>query len=138
MNLDHVGRDRKFLYLRLTDFLLTQFFWIDKEDLHLISTTDSDDLKKEMLHDALLSDFRYLPKKSKIDFDAYTIVNVNPSIIPTYLPGIRIYGYNVTFEAGSRYVGEAKRWEIEDDEDEWGDADYVESEESFKRKHGHR
>lgn len=39
-----------------------------------------------------------------MDFDDYSIVNVAPSVIPTYLPSLRIWQYNVTRDVGMQWT----------------------------------
>ncbi|KAJ9114260.1 hypothetical protein QFC22_005712 [Naganishia vaughanmartiniae] len=48
------------------------------------------------LQQALYKDFGEMPKVNKMKLEDYTVINVSPSVIPTYLPGIRVYNYNVT------------------------------------------
>ncbi|KAJ9103657.1 hypothetical protein QFC19_004232 [Naganishia cerealis] len=48
------------------------------------------------LQQALFKDFSEMPKINKMKMEDYTVINVSPSVIPTYLPGIRVYNYNVT------------------------------------------
>lgn len=43
------------------------------------------------LQQDLLKDFGDMPKISKLKLEDYTVVNVSPSVIPTYLPGVRVY-----------------------------------------------
>ena len=43
------------------------------------------------LQQDLLKDFSDMPKVSKMKLEDYTVVNVSPSVIPTYLPGVRVY-----------------------------------------------
>lgn len=50
----------------------------------------------------LYQDFGNMPSPRKIKLDDYAAVNVAPSIVPTYLPGVRVYSYN-TSEA-TRYI----------------------------------
>ncbi|KAG7527447.1 hypothetical protein FFLO_06927 [Filobasidium floriforme] len=48
------------------------------------------------LQQELHKDFNDMPKLSKIKMEDYAVVHVSPSVIPTYLPGIRVFSYNVT------------------------------------------
>lgn len=48
------------------------------------------------LQEVLFKDFGDLPKRSKLKLEDYAVVNVAPSVIPTYFPGIRVFSYNVT------------------------------------------
>lgn len=45
------------------------------------------------LQQDLFKDFGNMPKVSKMKLEDYTVVNVSPSVIPTYLPGVRVYRY---------------------------------------------
>ncbi|KAF9518808.1 hypothetical protein BS47DRAFT_1370951 [Hydnum rufescens UP504] len=56
-----------------------------------------DDVKKKpALHDELKEDFGLLPSMKKVDMDNFVIVNVSPSVIPTYYPSVRVFTYNNT------------------------------------------
>lgn len=48
------------------------------------------------LADDLHKDYAELPRRRKTNLSDYHIVNVNPSVIPTYLPAVRIWQYNIT------------------------------------------
>lgn len=54
------------------------------------------------LQTELYQDFGNMPSLRKIKYDDYAAVNVAPSVVPTYLPGIRVYSYNTSDE--SRYI----------------------------------
>ncbi|ORY34959.1 Metallo-dependent phosphatase-like protein [Naematelia encephala] len=69
------------------------------------------------LSDALKKDFGEMPGPTKLKLKDYAVMNVAPSVIPTYLPGVRVYTYNITG---------VTRDLLETDLD------------SMKRKHGHR
>lgn len=43
------------------------------------------------LSDELKKDFGEMPGPQKLKMKDYAVINVAPSIIPTYLPGIRVY-----------------------------------------------
>jgi endopolyphosphatase len=43
------------------------------------------------LQQDLFKDFDDMPKVSKMKLEDYTVVNVSPSVIPTYLPGVRVF-----------------------------------------------
>lgn len=47
--------------------------------------------KSGTLSGDLLGACRRLPKRSKTDLAEYAIVNVGPSVIPTYFPSIRVF-----------------------------------------------
>ncbi|KAI0759898.1 Metallo-dependent phosphatase-like protein [Irpex lacteus] len=69
---------------------------IDSED-----DTVSVSGKHRELYKSLLKDFNHISKKSskKLDYDALTVVNVGPSVVPNpYLPSFRIYAYNLSGE----------------------------------------
>lgn len=50
----------------------------------------------KFLHQDLLSTYEGLPRKSKMKLQDYMIIHTVPSVIPTFLPGIRIWNYNVS------------------------------------------
>ncbi|KAI0638216.1 Metallo-dependent phosphatase-like protein [Trametes polyzona] len=54
--------------------------------------------KKKELYKLLLQEFADLPSANALNHDNYAVVNVAPSVIPTYLPSFRIYAYNTTGE----------------------------------------
>lgn len=86
------------------------FFWIDTEDLRVPSVRFKD---KSTLANDLLVDFRGIPTKKAIDLDDYSIINVAPSVVPTYFPSLRVFTYNSTggnegddvFTQGKRHHG---------------------------------
>lgn len=43
------------------------------------------------LQQELHKDFEQMPKINKIKMEDYAVVHVSPSVIPTYLPGIRVF-----------------------------------------------
>lgn len=43
------------------------------------------------LQDELKKDFGEMPGPQKIDLMDYAVMNVAPSVIPTYYPGVRVY-----------------------------------------------
>ncbi|KAI9000980.1 hypothetical protein BD414DRAFT_473259 [Trametes punicea] len=55
-------------------------------------------MKKE-LYKLLLQEFSDLPHAQNLNHDNYAVVNVAPSVVPTYLPSFRIFAYNTTGEA---------------------------------------
>lgn len=85
---------------------------------YLTSTPPPDDKKKrkkhkkkhskpgfstfKFTHNDLFSTFQALPKRLKLE--DYSIVHTSPSVIPTYLPSLRIWHYNTT---GEPYVQQA-------------------------------
>lgn len=80
-----------------------QFFYLDAHDLRAPVTEGESTVgmlkkdKDKKLHRDLVSDFAELPKLRKLDMDDFSIVNVAPAIVPNpYMPGIRVWGYNVT------------------------------------------
>ncbi|KAL7410416.1 Metallo-dependent phosphatase-like protein [Mrakia frigida] len=44
----------------------------------------------------VLRDFKDLPQPKKLLLEDYSIINVSPSVIPTYFPSVRIFTYNTT------------------------------------------
>lgn len=48
------------------------------------------------LQQELHKDFNDMPKLSKIKMEDYAVVHVSPSVIPTYLPGIRVFRWVVS------------------------------------------
>lgn len=86
----------------------------------------------------------------QIDYDDYVVVNVAPSVVPTYQPSIRVFSYNVT-NWGVGTATTATEVDNEDDEDESEDEESVQGDNSGDedenedelgratgRKHGHR
>jgi endopolyphosphatase len=47
------------------------------------------------LQQELHKDFNDMPKLSKIKMEDYAVVHVSPSVIPTYLPGIRVFRWAI-------------------------------------------
>ncbi|KAL7282436.1 hypothetical protein ACG7TL_003907 [Trametes sanguinea] len=54
---------------------------------------------KKELYKLLLQEFSDLPRAQNMNHDNYAVVNVAPSVVPTYLPSFRIFAYNATGEA---------------------------------------
>ena len=87
---------------------MLQFFLLDAEQLShgrnasMASVPDGAPTvlkhKKKELYKLLLQEFSDLPKAESMDLDNYGVVNVAPSVIPTYLPSFRIFVYNSTGE----------------------------------------
>lgn len=109
MNMDHVSAtpsQSTSCSGRSSVLSLVQFFLLDAEDLsrRRNETSASDDgatvLKhnKKELYRLLLEEFGELPKAENLDHDNYGVVNVAPSLVPTYLPSFRIFVYNTTGE----------------------------------------
>ncbi|KAG9050539.1 Endopolyphosphatase [Tulasnella sp. UAMH 9824] len=166
------------------------FFWIDAHELHHGVSDPSflsqlwDKIKsfswsatakpRYSLVKTLRRDFRSLPphkstdnETEAINYDDYAIVNVGPSIVPAYLPSLRIFTYNTTnwapskgaLKEGEELVKEEVNSEMEneifeedmedeheddddDDDDDEDDDEYEEREpdkkKGSKRHHGHR
>jgi hypothetical protein len=53
--------------------------------------------KHKGLDKVLLRDFSELPKH--VDYGDYGVINVSPSVVPTYFPSFRIFNYNASAEA---------------------------------------
>ncbi|KAM0755926.1 hypothetical protein T439DRAFT_320624 [Meredithblackwellia eburnea MCA 4105] len=49
--------------------------------------------------DELRAMYRSIPKKKKTKFEDFSVVHINPSVIPTYLPAVRIWQYNISEES---------------------------------------
>jgi endopolyphosphatase len=49
------------------------------------------------LDKVLLKDFSGLPED--VDYGDYSVINVSPSVVPTYFPSLRVFTYNVSAEA---------------------------------------
>ncbi|KAK4051670.1 Endopolyphosphatase [Microbotryomycetes sp. JL221] len=70
----------------------------------------------------LLEQYKDLPAPRKAKVQDYSVVNVNPSVVPTYLPAFRIWEYNTSVEARWRQppdweTGAAPFAEDEDEDD---------------------
>ncbi|KLT41553.1 hypothetical protein CC85DRAFT_247424, partial [Cutaneotrichosporon oleaginosum] len=52
--------------------------------------------KSATLKDQLRKSFAGLPGPTELKYKDYAVINVAPSIIPTYQPAARIYSYNIT------------------------------------------
>ncbi|KAI9632969.1 Metallo-dependent phosphatase-like protein [Dioszegia hungarica] len=48
------------------------------------------------LVDTLRKDFGDMPGPNKLKVKDYAVMNVAPSVIPTYMPAVRVYSYNIT------------------------------------------
>jgi endopolyphosphatase len=48
--------------------------------------------------DDLRGQYKSLPKAKKTNWSDFAVVHVNPSVIPTYLPTVRLWSYNVSRE----------------------------------------
>ena len=48
------------------------------------------------MHDDLYSSYAALPSAGQMKLEDFCIVHTGPSVIPTYLPSLRIWNYNVT------------------------------------------
>ncbi|KAJ6599058.1 endopolyphosphatase [Mycena vulgaris] len=70
------------------------FFLLEAGDLALIEPAKS--AHQEDLFETLIADFAAIPKAKDINLDNYAVINVSPSVVPTYLPSFRVYSYNVT------------------------------------------
>ncbi|KAI0650721.1 Metallo-dependent phosphatase-like protein [Trametes meyenii] len=88
---------------------MDHFFLLDAEQLGNASRSgDTSSLagdetsvlkhKKKELYKLLLQEFSDLPRAQNMNHDNYGVVNVAPSVVPTYLPSFRIFAYNTTGE----------------------------------------
>jgi endopolyphosphatase len=67
----------------------------------LLPEEEKTSANENKLFRSLMSDFAQISKKGDdMDEDNYVVINVSPSVVPTYLPSFRIYAYNIT-RAGS-------------------------------------
>ncbi|KAL1946769.1 hypothetical protein VTO73DRAFT_14873 [Trametes versicolor] len=91
---------------------MDHFFLVDAEQLGNDSRSRDTSLaagdapstlkhSKKELYKLLLQEFADLPGAQGLNHDNYAVVNVAPSVVPTYLPSFRIYAYNTT---GSLYT----------------------------------
>lgn len=60
------------------------------------------------MHDDIYAKYDRLPSVRKMKLEDYCIVNTGPSVIPTYLPSVRIWNYNVTDENDMYIPGEQR------------------------------
>ena len=49
------------------------------------------------LDKVLLKDYSQLPKH--VDYGDFGVINISPSVVPTYFPSFRIFNYNISTEA---------------------------------------
>lgn len=70
----------------------------------------------------LREDYQDLPGPKKIKERDFAIVNVNPSVIPTYLPAVRVWMYNVTGEAWKQNSEDLEEDDEEEEEEERSEA----------------
>ncbi|RDX55657.1 hypothetical protein OH76DRAFT_757959 [Lentinus brumalis] len=85
---------------------MDHFFLLDAQALsrrHNASLTSGNEAtvlkhNKKELYRLLLQEFGDVPKAENLDHDNYGVVNVAPSLVPTYLPSFRIFAYNTTGE----------------------------------------
>ena len=68
--------------------------------------------------DELRDQYRAVPSERKTNEALYSIVNVAPSIVPTYNPSMRIYSYNASYASRFRQ-GAAAGGEVADVADDW-------------------
>lgn len=50
----------------------------------------------KLLHGDLYESFQALPPRRKIKYEDYAIAHTSPSIVPTFLPSVRVWHYNVS------------------------------------------
>ncbi|KAG9285690.1 hypothetical protein G9A89_002257 [Geosiphon pyriformis] len=65
------------------------------------SEDDNDEIKTTVFNiekyaRKLLKHYRQIPSVERMTINQYTVIHVNPSVIPTFFPGLRIYEYNTT------------------------------------------
>lgn len=114
-----------------------------KEEMEIEGRSSATSLQKE-----LLEDFEKMPHIDKIKMEDYVVINVAPSVIPTYLPAVRVFSYNITEPEGVALEERGREHEHEhegsmaggeeDEEDEDEDEEViseVEPQESTPRKY---
>jgi endopolyphosphatase len=74
-------------YRNLDHFFLIDVNELDQDELSFRATK----LNAASLAEELHKDFSDLPKTNKLKLEDYVVVNVAPSVVPTYLPGIRVF-----------------------------------------------
>jgi len=125
--------------------------------------------KRYSLPQTLRKDFKSLPPAKtpkngtghKINYDDYVVVNVGPSVVPAYLPSVRVFRYNVTewnnppnksapleepepefaYEGQTVFSldgGDEAKEDDDDEEDEDGAPGDGKKKKGSKRHHGHR
>jgi len=91
------------------------FYFLDRADLQITSgraaAVKTTTLKGDELFKTLMKEFSALPESlEKINLDDFAVVNVSPSVVPNpYVPGFRIYSYNVTEQGHWREKAFKKR-----------------------------
>ncbi|WRT69448.1 uncharacterized protein IL334_006434 [Kwoniella shivajii] len=113
-------------------------------DGRVITFGGGDTLKEE-----LKKDFQDMPSGKNLKLKDYVAINVAASVIPTYLPGVRVFSYNISGLGDERnedyfYQPHHNGSLLEDDEEELGDeAEYEEDDDveitkKKDRRPGHR
>jgi len=84
------------------------YYFLEADDLELWDEPKMSSL--DGLFETIINSFSDMPKKSKIDYDNYGVVNVSPSVVPNpYLPSFRIFSYNITgFKTTDRVIDSAE------------------------------
>nr|XP_018260508.1 uncharacterized protein I303_07429 [Kwoniella dejecticola CBS 10117]OBR82666.1 hypothetical protein I303_07429 [Kwoniella dejecticola CBS 10117] len=135
------------------------FFFIDVDELE--STPRQGDVgiygAADILKEELKKDFQDMPGPKDLKLKDYIAVNVAASVIPTYLPGLRVFTYNISGLGDEKNEdalykphklplqddddedteGEAYEDDVEESEEE-GEHHDVEVEKKKDRKPGHR
>ncbi|OCF37058.1 endopolyphosphatase [Kwoniella heveanensis BCC8398] len=77
---------------------IDHFFFIDVDELEAtpVSNGEVRTMGGQTLMEELRKDFEDMPSKKDIKLKDYIAVNVAASVIPTYLPGVRVFSYNIT------------------------------------------
>nr|XP_019009111.1 endopolyphosphatase [Kwoniella pini CBS 10737]OCF47892.1 endopolyphosphatase [Kwoniella pini CBS 10737] len=137
---------------------IDHFFFIDVDELE--NTPRLGDIgifgAADTLKEELKKDFQDMPGPKDLKLKDYVVVNVAASVIPTYLPGLRIFTYNISGLGdeknedafyrphNSPTYGEDGNDDYEDEqegidhESEYDDDDEIEIEKKKDRKPGHR
>lgn len=76
--------------------------------------------------DDIYDDYKQIAEHKEWNLDNFALINVAPSVIPTYYPSMRIFEYNVTeLEEGVKPATEVDDEDDEDDEDDDDDDEDV-------------
>ena len=99
------------IVLRYQDTVVGQHYghmnvdaWFLQEDVSLslegkgeeMTSLEQGDVYTQSFPSGLRKDFDTVPTKQKTNSDAYSAFFVSPSIVPTYLPTVRVWTYNAT------------------------------------------
>lgn len=93
--------------------LVLQFLFVEEVDLQIIPDEEDGKLNKtahEGLYETLLDEFKHLPNESEEEkLDGLAVISVAPSVVPNpFVPGFRIFSYNVSSEALMKQKGKKR------------------------------